>query len=207
MRSLSMTQQPIHSDTPFLLASHWHSSHLPISSSASREYNVGTSQREVERHVRQPHETSEKVSNWNNNNFYTHLFANTGQDNQKGHVECQENHAKGDGRDIDRDGSSIGAVVKRRTAIVTKCVEPASHFSSFLTAAFDGFGFLFSVWSGTCWNFFFKQVMASSIHTCQPVINKKNNRNLIKDSLKNPPLLPFNTVDWKCYRQDIIEYN
>lgn len=66
--------------------------------------------------------------------FETYFFAHAGQDDEECHKEGDEDDAECDGGHIARHGRSVGAVVKSRSTVVTKCVEPAFHCAAGVTS-------------------------------------------------------------------------
>lgn len=69
----------------------------------------------------------------------TYFFSHAGQDDEEGHKNGYEDDTKCDGGHIASDGRSVGAVVKRRPTVVTKCIKPAFHFLSFCQLFFFSF--------------------------------------------------------------------
>lgn len=57
----------------------------------------------------------------------TYFFSNTRQDNEEGHEERDEDNAECNGWHVTRHGRTVGAVVKGRSTVVTKCIEPTFH--------------------------------------------------------------------------------
>ena len=57
-----------------------------------------------------------------------YLFADAGEDDEEGHEERDEDDAQRDGRYISGHGRPVGVIVQGRSSVVTKRIEPASHF-------------------------------------------------------------------------------
>lgn len=74
----------------------------------------------------------------------TYFFAHAGQDDEECHKEGDGDDAECDGGHIARHGRPVGAVVKRRSTVVTKCIEPAFH-----CAAAAGITSVHFYWSST----------------------------------------------------------
>ena len=65
-----------------------------------------------------------------------YLFPDAGEDDDEGDEERYEDDAEGDGGHVAGHRRTVGVIVERRTAVVTKGIEPASH-SSFLLIFFN----------------------------------------------------------------------
>ena len=62
----------------------------------------------------------------------TYLLADSGEDDEKGDENGEEDKVQGESLDIPRDGGAVTVTVQGGPAIVTKRVEPALHDASAL---------------------------------------------------------------------------
>ena len=63
-----------------------------------------------------------------NQGIKCNLFPDAGEDDEKGSEQRDEDDTQRDGGHVCGDGRPIGVIVKSGTAIVSKRIEPASHF-------------------------------------------------------------------------------